>query len=810
MKKPTYPSPFGQPLQRALWLMVCLFLAACSNTRYLQENQSLLVSTKVEINGALSSNEKTDLKNDLSSRSLMLQQPNRKFLGSRIKVWLYNQKNYEKKSNWFWNLMLSERNLEAPVIYDSVKTKESMDRMVAYLNNQGYFYATVQSRQSDHGQKAAVTYQVNTGKNFIVRKIIYDIPDTAIAQVVKEGEKLSLLKTDVPYKASNLSSERERLTRLIRDAGYYKFNRDLVVFTVDTLNKSLFVDPLNPFEVMPGVLRADQKPTLDVEVAILPPEDSASDQTKLFYLNKIFVYPDMTLQESTEDSTFHTTTTRNLTIKYHQNIVRPRVLTRAIQLRPGERYSTSNYSNTISRLYDLNLWQFVSLQYKDVKDTVQKLDAYIQLSPRKKQEMSTNFDVTTSNDYAVGSAVSVGYRHFNLNRAANELHITVKGGLELRNQSRAGLSLQSQEYGINADYVLPRFMLPFRVRQNYRSTAKTRISAGYNNLRRIDRFNIRTVTGALGYEWNESIYKRWSVKPFNLNYVGVTLVQGFRDTVVSKNPYLQRSFEPAFIGGEAAAFIFSNDDIFHKRQNTYFRAAIEESGAWLEGVNSLLNVLTNKRDDLESAANVNISRFVRLDLDYRHYWNYNSSSVATRAYLGLGLPYGQSDVLPYVRQFTSGGPNSIRAWRLRTLGPGSFRSDTLAQSAIFPDQTGDMRFEGNVEYRFNILRLFGGTMMLKGATFLDFGNIWMLKEDSSRPGAAFKLKNLYNDLAIGTGAGARLDFSYFVIRLDWGIPLKKPYPAEGGKKWFVSEWALGDGRWRRDNIIWNVAIGYPF
>lgn len=792
-----------------LWLMVCLFLAACSNTRYLQENQSLLVDTDVDIKGTLTSAEKTDLKNDLTSRSLMLQQPNQKFLGSRLKVWLYNQKNYEKKSNWFWNLMLSERNLEAPVIYDSVKTKESMERMVAYLNNQGYFYANVQSRQDVSGQKASVTYDVNTGKNFVIRKITYDIPDTAIAKVVKDGEKLSLLKTDVPYKASDLSSERERLTRLIRDAGYYKFNRDLVVFTVDTLNKSLFVDPLNPFEMMPNVLRSDQRPTLDVEVSIQQPEDTNSDQTKLFYLNKIYIYPDLYLQESTEDTSFHTTETRNLTIKYHQNIVRPRVLMRAVQLRPNERYSTSNYSNTINRLYDLNLWQFVSLQYKDAKDTVQKLDAFIQLTPRKKQEISTNFDVTTSNDYAVGSAVSLGYRHFNLNRAANELHITLKGGIELRNLNGEGLSLQAQEYGINADYVLPRFMLPFRVRQNYRSTAKTRISAGYNNLRRIDKFNIRTVTGSLGYEWNESIYKRWNVKPFNLNFVGVSLVPEFERTVVDQNPYLRRSFEPAFIGGEAAAFIFSNDDIFHKRQNTYFRAAVEESGAWLEGVNSLINTITGKRDDLESAANTKISRFVRLDLDYRHYWNYNRSSLATRAFLGIGLPYGQSDVLPYVRQYTSGGPNSIRAWRLRTLGPGSYY-DTSYVATIFPDQTGDMRFEGNVEYRFNILRLFGGTMMLKGATFLDFGNIWMLKEDTSRPGAAFHLKNLYADMAIGTGAGVRLDFSYFVIRLDWGIPLKKPYPTENSKGWYIGEWTLGDSRWRRDNIIWNVAIGYPF
>ena len=226
-------------------------------------------------------------------------------------------------------------------------------------------------------------------------------------------------------------------------------------------------------------------------------------------------------------------------------------------------------------------------------------------------------------------------------------------------------------------------------------------------------------------------------------------------------------------------------------------------------MNSLLNAVTGGRENLETLSKVNISQFVRVEADYRHYWNYPKSAVATRAYAGVGIPYGKSDVLPYIRQFTSGGPNSIRAWRLRTLGPGSF-VDTTETAQLFPDQTGDMKLEGNVEYRFDLLRLFGGSVFLKGATFLDFGNIWMLKKDTSRPGADFQFGNLYKQLAIGTGLGARLDFSYFVIRFDWGIPLKKPYPTQHPSGWFINEWTLGDSRWRRENVVWNIAIGYPF
>lgn len=788
--------------------MVCLLLNACSNTRYLQQDQTLLTKTNVVIEGTLSSSEKSDLKSDLSSKSLMLQQPNSKLLGSRLKVWLYNQKSYEKKSNWFWNLILAERNLEAPVIYDSVRTAESVSRMVSYLNNQGYFYATVDHKVDTRNRKTDVTYEVTTGKNFVIKKINYDIPDTALRQIVREGEKFSLLKVNEPYKAENLNGERERLTRLIRDAGYFKFNRDLITFTVDTLNKSLFIDPLNPFSSMPSVLSADQKPTMEVDVVIRNPEDSATDLTKLFYLHDIFIYPDFSPNGNVFDTTYKTFSGRILTVKYHEDIIRPRVLARAIQLRKNERYSIQNYNNTVNRLYDLNLWQFVTVQYRERTDTVQKLDAYVLLTPRKKQELSANIDVTTSNDYLVGSGVTLGYRHYNVSRSANELHITLKGGLEVARNDR--FDLQAREYGVNADLVLPRFMLPFRLRQNYRSTARTRISAGWSNLTRIRKFDIRQLTASLGYEWNESLYKRWIVKPFMLNYVGVALTKEFQDSVVTPNPYLRRSFEPAFIGGEGITYTFSNNDIFHKRQNSYFRINFEESGLWLKGINGLTNWVTSGRESLETLSTVNISQFLRLELDYRHYWNYSKSSVATRAYAGVGIPYGQSDVLPYIRQFTSGGPNSLRAWRLRTLGPGSFR-DTSSIAEIFPDQTGDLKLEGNVEYRFDLFRLFGGSMNLKGATFLDFGNIWMLKQDTLRAGADFRFDNLYNDLAIGTGAGLRLDFTYFLIRFDWGIPLKKPYPTEKNKSgWFLNQWTLGDVRWRRENIIWNIAIGYPF
>lgn len=796
-----------------LLICACIFIGACSNTKYLQKDQHLFVGSEMAIKGDITSAEKQDIKSALTSKSLSLQQPNTKFLGTRVKVWLYNQKYNEKKSNWFWNLVLAPRNLEEPAIYDSTKTKESVTRMATYLNNQGFFYATVSYEEELSKQKASVKYTVNTGKNFVIDKVIFVIPDTAVRKVVVENQTLSLLKKNTVYKGETLNAERERLTRVLRNAGYYKFQRDLIEFEVDTLNKSMFKNALNPFENLSGIFnnsRNQSKLTLDVEVRVNKPVDSSSNTDQLYFIDSIYVYPDLAINGNIADTTLKENHRRSFTIRSHTDFVKPSVLARSILMRPGSKYSIDNYNGTINKLYDLNLWQFITLQYREKQDSLNKLDVFLQMTPKKRQEVGLNFDVTTSSDYFVGSSLSLNYRHFNINKAANELQVSLKGGLEVvRNDGR--FALQTTEYGLESNLTFPRFITPFfRVRQSNRSTAKTRVSAGFSSVSRVDKFVISTLSSSFGYDWNESIYKRWVFRPITLNYVGTELTKVFRDSVVNQSPYLVRSFQPAFIGGETFTFIYTNNDALHTKRNSFVRVNFEESGLWLKGINSLIYQVSSKNTSLEKGTNVQISQFVKIDGDYRIYWNRPKASTVARAYVGIGLPYGQSDVLPYIRQYTSGGPNSIRAWRLRTLGPGSY-VDTSATATIFPDQTGDMKLEGNLEYRFDLLRLFNGTINLKGATFLDVGNIWMLKKDTVRPGAEFNFAKLYNDLAIGTGAGLRLDFSFFIVRFDWGLPLKKPFASNAtDKSWYISKWDLGSGSWRKDNIIWNVAIGYPF
>lgn len=802
---------FSNTFFRASVLVLALWLvAACSNTRYLKDDQQLYVHSGVDVQGDITVSDKQDLRNSLQSKQLMLQQANKKFLGTRIKVWLYNQKNQEKKKNLFWNLVLSPKNMEEPSIFDSTKVAESIRRMSAYLYNQGYFYDTVTYVKTVKGRKVSVDYKVNTGQNFVIDSLAYDVPDTALLAIVKRSQPLSLIAKGKPYKQETLNSERERLYRLIKDAGYFKFDRNYIRFELDTLNKSFLRNSLNPFEGMLNVFNENkgrEKPTLNIYTIISNPADSLGGHHKKYTINRTIIYPDYPVSGDTSRSTFHDSISAYTTYRYRQDIIRHEVLNRSVLLRHGETFSNQKYDATFNKLYDLGVWQFITINYRENRDTT--LDALLYLTPRRRQNIGASFEVSTSSDYLLGSGVTLTWRHLNLHRSATSVDVNLSTGIELIRQDRQWV-LQSKEFGGNVNFTFPKFITPFRISQERLTTVKTRLSLGGNYLSRVAKFDITNINASFGYDWAPSRYRRWIVNPISLNYVGTKLDPYFRDTIVNKNPYLKRSFEPAFIGGEVASYIYTNNDALHRKHYSFFRINLEESGLWLNGVNSLVGSINHKGNDLEDYTGLTISNFVKVDADYRHYWKRPRSMFATRVYTGVGVAYGHSTVLPYIRQFTAGGPNSLRAWRLRTLGPGSYH-DTSATAQIFPDQTGDMKLEANAEFRFDLIRMFNGTVNLKGATFLDAGNIWMLRKDPDRPGSEFEFSQLYHDLALGTGVGLRLDFSFFIIRLDWGIPLKVPYYTGNPNGWYTSEWKhFSDPSWRRDNVIWNVAIGYPF
>lgn len=797
-----------------LWsLLICaMLLSACSNTKYLASNQVLLVSNKVNLKGSLSTREREDLKNNLTSPSILQQKPNRKFLNFRIPLYLYNQKYKEKKTSWFWKWLLTEKNIEAPVIYDSTKTQQSADNMRNYLDNQGYFYASVDYDQKIKRRKASITYNVNTGKNFIIDSIAYDIPDTAIRSIVMASSKESLLKPGTAFKVETVSEEQDRIALAIKNAGYYRFSNNDIKFVVDTIHSSLFQNLFNPFENIENIYdisRSQHTPTLHLTIQISSPPDSTSYQP--YTLRHIYIYPDYSFSGKPDDSTLHEEKLRNnITVRYHDRIIKNRPLLRALYFRQGDLYSQNNYNYTIGKLNEMGVWRFVTVEMDTIPGNPGLLDSYIFLIPGKKQEIGADLEATNSSDYIIGGALNLSYQNKNLNRAANLLTANLKAGVEWNSDKNQSFFIQAREFSGQVNLSYPHFLTPWKMRHvGMFSNARTNVGVGFDYLDRLRFFTLSSFNGSFGYNWNETDRKKWIINPFSFAYNRLFHVSDSFQTQLDENPFLKNSLESTFIGGMGGSFIFNTQSSAQQQSFNYVRVNVEESGLMLEGIDAALSGLSGGRTDFAHLTSIGFSQYVKADAEYKHYFNFGHSTLVGHAYGGIGIPYGGSNVLPYIKQFTAGGPNSMRAWRLRTLGPGSYLDPNINNSNVFIDQTGEMKLEGNIEYRFDIFKMFGGFMMLKGAAFVDAGNIWNLHKNPYKPGAEFQLNRFYQDIAVGSGLGLRLDFSYAVLRLDFATPLKVPFQPEH-YGWIANTIRPFDKQWRRDNLIFNFAVGYPF
>jgi outer membrane protein assembly factor BamA len=793
-------------------LLVAVLSFSCSNTKYLRKDQALLVSSSIKLHGDLTSSEKDELKNSLNSSSILLQHPNTKFLNiMRLKLWLYNQKNNEKKVGKLWNWLLIDKNMEPPVIYDSGKTKQSAQNMVSYLDNQGYFYASVHPEQKVKSKKASVTYQVNTGKNFIIDSIGFDIPDTTIRKAVIRSGRFSYLKKGDPFKIETLSQERARLTRVVRNQGYFRFSSDQVLFVVDTINKSIFNNILDPFaniESSLQVSKGNEHPKMSITVEILTPADAGD--FRRYALRNIYVYPDYSAYDTPGDTSFSQQRYDDMIVRYRKMIIHPRVLYNNILLRHGNLYTQSDYDYTLQRLNALGVWKFVNIEMDTIPGVTDSLDAYVFLTPDKKQELGLNLETTSSSDYIIGGALNLTYRNNNTNRAADRINANLKTGIEWNSDSLRPFYVQAREYSGQANVSFPRFITPFHIRDLGKfSNPSTSLGMGFDYLDRLGFFSLSSINGSFGYTWNESRHKQWILNPFAFSFNRLFHISDNFAKQLEANPFLKSSFSSTFIGGENVSFIYNSQDPLHQTRINYFRANLEESGMLLNGINGIIKGVSANKSDFAGLTSVGFSRYVKADAEYKHYYNRRHSTLVSRLYAGLGVPYGASDVLPYVKQFTAGGPNSLRAWRLRALGPGSYYNPDVNNPDIFPDQTGDMKLEGNLEFRFDIFNLFGGFLKVKGATFVDAGNIWDLKKNPYKPGAEFKPARFYQDIAVGGGFGVRLDFSYAVLRFDFATPFKEPYIADN-YGWILKTIKPLSGSWRKKNIVFNLAVGYPF
>lgn len=763
-----------------LFLLACLVWAACSSTKSLKPGQILYTGAEVKINPDSSGkidNEK-QIKTDLEAKTRP--RPNKSFLGIKFKLGIYNLAGEPKKPKGFKNWL--RRQGEAPVLLNDVKLKYNNDVLSSYLISEGYLQANVTGDTVVKEKKGKAIYTAVTGERYKINKINFP-PDTGVlTKIINANKDKTLLKVGDYYDIDTYKNERIRIDNDLKENGYFYFSPDYLIMQVDsTIGKNLV--------------------NVSVKVKDIAPDAGLKPYT----IKNINIYPNYSLRRDNTLRKLKPLQYNDFNIYDDRNTFKPRLFDRLVFFQKGEPYNRRDHNQSLNRMVNVGAFQDVRVEFLPVDSFKNnQLDLNIYLTPLKKNSLTFSVTGTSKSNNFVGSEVKVTQTTRNLFRNAEQLDLSVSGGFETQTK---GTSLGKNSLSLTAEGKLtfPRFIVPFyKPNSTNAFIPKTIASLSYQMLNRGSEYTLHAFKGQYGYNFKENLYKEHNFNPISISYVSTS----FPDTTVEKNIYIQNpllrtTLESQFIIGSNYNFTYTNQMEDSRRNNTYFFGGLETGG-------NVWGLFTPKDENGQrSIFNKPLTQFIRVEADLRDYYKITRNLIwANRLNLGYGYAYGNSSSLPFVKQFFAGGSNDIRAFPARTLGPGTYK---VPDDAIFADQGGDIKLMLNSELRFKIVSV------LYGALFVDAGNIWLRKEDLGEPGkpetarlgSGFKLKNTFNELAVGTGAGLRVDISIFVVRLDMAFPIRKPYLPEG-QRWVFDDIAFGNKDWRKQNIIYNIGIGYPF
>jgi outer membrane protein insertion porin family len=764
-----------QLIKPFLLIIFCMVWASCSTTKNLKPGQYLYTGAKVIVNPDSSKkieNEK-DIKKTLEGKTRP--QPNKSILGFKYKLFLYNLAGEPTKPKGFKNWLRKKG--EPPVLLSEVKLKYNNSVLTSYLISQGYLQAVVTGDTITKGKKGHAIYTANTGIRYKINNVNFPKDSTDLAKIINQNKEKSLLKTGNYYDLETYKNERVRIDNDLKESGYFYFNPDYLILQVDsTIGKNLV--------------------NIRVKVKDIAPDASLKPYT----INNINIYPNYSLRRDSAIRNAKPLVYNDFNIYDTKNTFKPRLFDRLVFFQKNEAYNRRDHNQSLNRMVNIGVFQDVRAEFLPV-DTLKtnKLNLNIFLTPLKKNSLTFSVLGTSKSNNFVGSEVKVTQTTRNLFRGAEQLDVSVSGGFETQ-VSGQNKGLNSYSFTAEGKLSFPRFIVPFyKPNSTTAFIPRTIASLSFQTLSRGNIYNLNSFKGEFGYNWKENAYKEHIFNPISVNYVRSGTGDSLRlDTLKKVTPGLEESLRPQLIIGSNYSFTYTNQMEEQRRNNIYFYGSLETGG-------NLWSTFIKKNDlGKKSIFNVPLSQFIRVELDGRNYYKIKPTIVwANRLNLGYGYAYGNSTSLPFVRQFFAGGTNDVRAFPSRSLGPGTYDRYTADTTATFADQSGDIKIMLNTELRFKIVSI------LHGALFADAGNIWLRKEDPKRLGSGFKFKNALNELAIGTGAGLRVDAKIFVIRLDVAFPIRKPYLPEG-QRWVIDNIDFGDKDWRQKNLIYNIGIGYPF
>lgn len=760
------------------------------------DGSNLLNRNRIEIQDARVKRSELD--------SYFRQEPNRRILGVfRFHLHVYNFADGFKENRL--TLWMKNTIGEPPVIYNRALSTNTQRQFELYMHSKGYFNADVGYFEKNIGKKMNITYSITGNEPYTIRNINYAIKDPYILGFIHSDTDNSLIRENDRYDADLLDDERNRIARSLRDDGFFQFSREFIFFEVDSNLNSHQVDivlRVNDF--------AQEQPEVNNN-------DSLAGKTirhKRFLLDRITVLPNYsatTANELRADTTIFTQRGRrnrpdtDYIFLHNQPLrIRPSVVANHLLIKQGEFFKISNVEQTYSFLSEMRNYRFINLQFQPTEnpvsgapnDTIGFLNATVQLNRSASNAFTVEAEgLNTAGN--LGIASNILYQNRNVFGGAEIFNLRLKGALEVSGETVSSevierLPFNTLELGAEVGVDFPKLLFPVNIQRLSRnSRPKSSIVAGINFRQRPD-YTRYILNLNYGFEWFETAQKRHFINPIEISSVRVFNDSILRANIPDANPLILSRFRDHFILGLKYTYVYNTQVVGSTQDFSYLRTNFESAG-------NLLNLLAeNLNFSIDGNGSYNIfeipfSQFVKADADYRYYRILDTDqTLVFRIMGGAGVPYGNVRVLPFIKSFYGGGANGLRAWKIYTLGPGSY---TGTDEVRF-DRYGDIKLEANLEYRFKFYSFW------HGAFFLDAGNVWFVRENNQFPGGEFKFSKLANDLAIGGGMGIRMDFSFFILRVDGAVPFKDPSKPTG------NQWISGWPPLKRFNV--NLGIGYPF
>ncbi|QDK77805.1 BamA/TamA family outer membrane protein [Spirosoma sp. KCTC 42546] len=779
-----------RPLPLALCLIVCL-LNACNIAKHLPANERLYMGTDVVIHAdsTISASDQKSIQTQLTE--LGRPRPVKQLFGYPYKVGLYYLFGEPKKNGfraWF-----RKKFGEEPVFASAKALTSNIPIFKATLQNSGYFGSDATGKLKEEGYKARGVYDVDVKPRFYIDSVAFLVDSTPVRKALRASLRRTVIKKGDPYLFDNIKLERERISQSIKQRGFYYFLPDYIAVLAD--NDSVAHRTKLIFAIKPEI----------PDAASIP-----------YSIRNVFIFPNYTLSTARNDTNQRKAyeTEDQFQVVDSTRRFNPKLFRDIVTVLPGKRYSSRMQDLTLSRFINVGAFKFVRNRFEpDQQGDSAVLDVRYYLTPYPEKSMRVELDGTSRSNNFNGTQVVVSWRNRNALKRAELLTINANAGIEFQ-VGDVGEGVTNYRFGTDAILSFPRLVAPFRFRYDQRQALpKTNATIGYQTILRGGLYRINSAQTTFGYAWRQNQQVEHVFQPFNINYVYVPLNQVtdrvyeiLTDTAVAdivKRQYTNTVFKSDQLILSSLYTFSYNSPARSNSPNTFrFTGNAEIAG----NLASLIFRKPLETDDRNGIFGVPYAQYFRIDADMRYYRRLAPSITwANRLFAGVGFTYGNSQgrSLPFTKQYFVGGSNSIRAFRPRAIGPGLFTRDTIRNVPLFQDGGGDVKLEANTEIRAKFNKF------IEGAIFVDAGNVWSYSDvDTFGPEAKFS-SDFLKQIAIGTGVGIRIDLSYFLIRLDLATPLRKPYKTDGSE-WIVDKMAFGSKQWRKENLVFNIGVGYPF